>query len=174
MYNYLFKSPLLKRACILVLFSLTFFCNSPQHNNTASKKGLNIHYVNLNIIFDYMVNLNPEFKQVKSRRENLKKSIDDINDQLKSSGGSPKPDLIKKLNNYKSEIRDISGKEEIYKSRILNEIENAVGDVAKKSGIDYILNIGEGAVYARKEYDITEEVLQVIYKRKKRSSPVSR
>ena len=132
-------------------------------------------YVNLNIIVEYMINNDPDAMEVKKRKEDIIQKIDSINKQLADIDDKiDRDEYIEKQKNYNMELAELKTDEEHYKNRILNQIDRALENIAKKSDIDFIFNIGEGAVYAKKEYDITEEVLREIIRQKERSSPVSR
>lgn len=132
-------------------------------------------YVNLNIIFDYLSSNDYDGKSIKKRREDILQKINILTEQLSNlKDEKNKNDLLEKQNQYKAELAKLKSDEDHYKNTILNRIDRALDNIAKRSDIDFVFNIGEGAVYAKKEYDITEEVLREVLKLKERSSPISR
>ncbi len=159
---------------IIILLFFIYACGSLKQKEINNDKCLDIRYVNLNILFDYSVNNNPEARNIKKKKRDLLKKIDEITRKINTTKNNKEKILKLKLQEYYSKIDDIEKDEEYYKGIILSDIDYAVNAVARKHDIDYVLNIGEGAVYAGKEYDITEEVLRIIINRKKRSSPIAR
>ncbi|MFH0974933.1 MAG: OmpH family outer membrane protein [Spirochaetota bacterium] len=132
-------------------------------------------FVNLDIIFNYMNNNDPDSRALNRRKEDIVHKLDDIANRLADAKDDVvKKDLIEKQKQFKQEFAKIKSDEEQFKSIMLNRVNTALGNIAKKSDIDFVFNIGEGAVYAKKEYDITEEVLREIIRQKERSAPVSR
>ena len=132
-------------------------------------------YINLKIIFDYLITNDNEAKDTKRQREEILQKIDNISGQIDvQSDERVKKELLEKQRQYKTELVKIKNDEEIYKQKIYTNIDRALEQIAKKADIDFIFNIGEGAVYAKKEYDITEELLREIMKRNERSAPASR
>jgi Skp family chaperone for outer membrane proteins len=165
-----FKSILL----LLFIFSCASF-GERKENSAAGVATVKFCYINLNIIFEYVSSNDSEAKDIKKRREEILQRIDSISGQIESTKDEKnKYDLIEKQKQYKLESGKIKSDEELYKNKIYTRIDRALENIAKKSDIDFVFNIGEGAVYAKKEYDITEELLREIIKQKERSAPVSR
>lgn len=134
-----------------------------------------IRYVNIDIIFDYLVKNNSNAEKIRERKEDILLKIEAINKRLTGANKSAKNDeILKTQRQYFADLDVIKKDEEHYKSLFLNQIDNALEIIAKKSDIDFILNIGEGVVYSKKEYNITEELLREIIKQKQRNSPVTR
>jgi Skp family chaperone for outer membrane proteins len=132
-------------------------------------------FVNLDIIFNYMSINDPDSRTLSRRKEDIVQKLEDIANNLTiAKDDVNKKDLIEKQKQFRQEFAKIKSDEEHYKGVVLNRINTALGNIAKKSDIDFVFNIGEGAVYAKKEYDITEEVLREIIRQKERSAPVSR
>ena len=134
-----------------------------------------IRYVNINIIFDYMIKNNGNAGEISKRKQDILAKIELSDTQLADPGNAGKRDeILKNRNQYYSDLEEIKKDEDHYKNLFLNQIDSALKVIAKKSDIDFILNIGEGVVYSKKEYDITEELLREIIKQKQRSAPVTR
>ncbi len=134
-----------------------------------------LRYVNLNIIFEYLSGRDIEARELKKRREDITRKIDDISAKMENlTGEKNKNELAEKHKQYRSDLAKIKADEELLKSRIYGRIDRALESIAKRSDIDFIFSIGEGAVYAKKEYDMTEELLREILKQAERSVPVVR
>lgn len=160
--------------CILLLFFI-FSCSSIGEKNkdnasqTATDK---FRYINLNIIFEYISGNDIEAKDLKKRREEIIQKIDSISGQLDSIKDEKyRNEVLEKQKEYKTELAGIKSDEERYKIKIYTRIDRALEGIAKKSDIDFVFNIGEGTVYAKKEYDITEDLIREIIKQKERSAP---
>jgi Skp family chaperone for outer membrane proteins len=175
-FNYIMKTNI-KSIQLAFLMLIFISCSSMQKikENSNISNTYKIRYLNLNLIIEYMVNNDPDAKNIKKKKEDILQKIDSLADmQASKINVNEKKDIIEKQNQYRLELADIRKEEENYKSKILNNINKALENVAKKSDIDFIFNIGEGTVYAKKEFDITEEVLREIIKQKDKSSPVTR
>jgi Skp family chaperone for outer membrane proteins len=161
-----------------ILLLCIFSCTSTgekKGNNTSGTAEVKFRYINLNIIFEYISGNDFEAKDLKKRRDELLLKIDGMSVQLDNLKDEKiKSELIEKQKQYKSELVKVKIDEELYKSKIYSRIDKALENIAKKSDFDFVFNIGEGAVYAKKEYDITEELLREIIKQKERSTPVVR
>jgi Skp family chaperone for outer membrane proteins len=165
-----FKSTLL----LLFIFSCASTGDKKENSAAGAAPG-KFRYVNLNIIFEYLSGNDSEAKDLKKRKEEILQKIDTVSGQLESiKDEKNKNEIIEKQKQYKLELAKIKSDEDLYKNKIYTRINRALENIAKKSDIDFVFNIGEGAVYAKKEYDITEEVLREIIKQKERSIPVSR
>ena len=143
--------------------------------NPAVDPTYKIRYVNVNIIFDYMVKNDSNASNVRRRKEDTLAKIETINGQLANATDLiQKDEILKNQKQYYADLEEIEKDEDHYKNLFLNQIDSVLEIIAKKSDIDFILNIGEGVVYSKKEYDITEELLREIIKQKQRSAPVTR
>ena len=160
-----------------IIFFLICACNSvpTKEINTENKRNnIKIRYLNVAVIFDYMINRDPDAVIIKKQKEDLLKSIDEMNKKNKISDEGEKQGLLEELEVKQGYLLKLKSDEDYYKGKILNEINSAIESIAGRDDIDFVFNIGEGAVFARKEYDITERVLQEIENRAKRNAPVSR
>jgi Skp family chaperone for outer membrane proteins len=164
------------KSIFLLLFIFSCASIGEKKDNTAAGFATNkLRYINLNIIFEYLSSNDTDARDLKKRREEILQKIDSISGQLESTKDEKnKYDLIEKQKQYKLEFIKIKSDEELYKNKIYSRVDRALENIAKKSDIDFVFNIGEGAVYAKKEYDITEELLREIIKQKERSAPVMR
>ena len=162
----------------ILLLLLIVSCSSIGKRNGNIQAGPaagKFRYVNLKIIFDYLTANDNEAKSLKRHREEILQKFEDVSGQIDSANDEKvKHDLSEKQQQYKAELSKIKNDEDIFKQKIYTRIDGALEEIAKKADIDFIFNIGEGTVYSKKEYDITEELLREIMNRKERSVPVSR
>jgi Skp family chaperone for outer membrane proteins len=162
-----------------ILFLAVFFFSCAAMREVKEAGNINstykLRYLNLNLIIEYMVNNDPVAKNLKKQKEDIIKLIDtSAGMQMSALNDIEKKELLDKQNQYRKDLADRKREEDAFKSKTLNSINLALENIAKNSDIDFVFNIGEGTVYAKKEYDITEEVLREIIKQKDRSSPVTR
>lgn len=162
---------------ILFLIVILNACSAPSLNEAGTGdeyKQQNIRFVNLNIIFDFMVNNDPGALKVRRNKEEILNAIEEINTRIAASEGDEKAGMLLELQEKQAGLIELKKEEEYYKNKILNEIDRAIGSVSRREEIDFVFNTGEGALYAKKEYDITENVLEEISSHRRKSAPVSR
>ena len=167
---------------IVAFFSaaLLVTCNFlPRHASQDSEVSLQgrgpvIRYVNLNILFEFLAGKDANTKKKQIRKKSLIKSADKIRELLLLADEDNQGELLVRQDDVKRKIEEIKSEEEHRKEKILNFIDRTLRSIAVKRNIDFILNMGEGAVFAKKEYDITGDVLREIMNHRKRNAPVSR
>lgn len=161
----------------IILFLLILSCSSfreyPEIAAETEKEVQRFRYVNLSAIFEYMIMNDEDAGKVKKLKEEILAKINSLNESVENDQIQMET-TSDKMRQYKSELAEIKKDEEHFKKKILDQIDRAIENIAKRTDIDFIFNIGEGAVYAKKEYDITADVLREIIKEKERSSPTSR
>lgn len=139
------------------------------------ERELRIRYVNLGIIFEFMINRDPEAKNLKRQMNELFVKIKDAEEKLQGeSDGEKRINLKKNLDVSRSELRKIKEKEDYFKRKFLNRIDKAISTLSKDMHLDFVLNMGDALIFSQKEYDITEDVIREIIKLEKRRDPVSR
>ncbi len=165
----------LKNALFLILFIFSCASFGAKKENDALNAQYRLRYINLSIIFEYLTLNDTDARNIKKQKEDIIQKIDAINIQLADTRDEAKRNEFSVIQiQYKLDLVNIKGEEERFKSKMLNMVDRALENLAKSSDIDFIFNIGEGTVYARKEYDITEEVLRDIIRQKERSAPAVR
>lgn len=147
----------------ILIFALTVLSCSARNNNTGSDYV--IKYINLNSVYEYVYNNSNEAQEIKRKIDSLNKKIEDIENS--ESGGSKA-----ELNHYRSEIIKEREQEKKLKSGIHSRIKTAVNSVAAKHNADFILNSGDGVIYSRPVYDITNDVIRELKSISDRTSPV--
>jgi Skp family chaperone for outer membrane proteins len=141
----------------------------------VKERELRIRYVNLGIVFEFMINQNYEARNLKNQKNELLTRIKNTEGEILREGDGVKGVTLKKnLKRFKIELGKIREKEHYYKGKFLNDINNAISILAKDMQIDFVLNMGDALIFSQKEYDITEDVIREIIKLKKRRDPVSR
>jgi len=89
----------------------------------------------------------------------------------------PATDHVALLDEYRQlavELSDLKGRSKYYKAKILSQIDRAVKNVAKTIKADFIYNLGDELIYAKKEYDVTEDIIREIVRLEERRSPEAR
>jgi Skp family chaperone for outer membrane proteins len=144
----------------------------------ACAKEYKIGYVDLAKVFDLYgktkeaeKNLSEKGKVKENERrvmvDELRKLKDEqalLSDKAKAEKQTVIDDKIKKLQDYDGKAQD-----ELLKERndmlggILKDIEKTVGDYAKETGYDIILN-SRTLLYGGEQYDLTEEILKRLNK----------
>ncbi len=141
----------------------------------VKERNLRIRYVNLGIVFEFMINRDSEARNLKNQKNELLSRIKSTEREiLRENDGVKKVALKKNLERFKIELGKIREREHYYKGKFLNDVNNAISILAKDMQIDFVLNMGDALIFSHKEYDITEDVIREIIKLKKRRDPVSR
>jgi Skp family chaperone for outer membrane proteins len=140
---------------------------------TGPENSLVIRYVHIEGIYNFMVNRDRDSLEIRKKSDELIHIIQEIEKGLEIQGG----DHVKFLDEYRLKKKEldklrIKGKEQ--KTKLLSIIDRAVKNVAKITKTDYVLNIGDDLIYAKREYDITEDVIRELTQLEKRQSPASR
>jgi len=147
----------------LFIFSVSVIsCTAGKNINSGDYV---IRYINLNSIYDYLYNNSSEARDVKRKTDSLNEKIEELEN---SETAGPKTELIR----CKSEIVKMKEQEKKLKSEFYSRIKTAVNNVAAKNSTDFILNSGEGVLYSRPAYDLTNEVLKELKSINERTSPV--
>ncbi|MBN1532190.1 MAG: OmpH family outer membrane protein [Spirochaetes bacterium] len=132
-----------------------------------------IRYVNLKFIYDYFINQSNDARELAQRKAAAIEAIRKIEMQMKEPNANM-PELMLNHQRQKYTYQVLEKQEEEHKQRISQRIQRALGDLAEDMGADYILNIGDEVIYAKKRYDVTEQVIREVVDLGKRSEPVSR
>ncbi len=141
----------------------------------VKEREVRLRYVNLSIIFEFMINSDAEAVNLRNRKNELIADLRRTEEMiLKERDSDRKAGLITSMDRLKIDLRKAKEKEDSFKHRFLNEINRSLAIIADERGIDFILNIGDELVYSRREYDITDEVIREIITLRKRRAPVSR
>ncbi len=132
-----------------------------------------IRYMNLKAVYTYALGKNRDALDVKKKLDRKLARMKEIERDLNEPSG----DHVAALDEYRTLAADcaaLKGRSRYYKGIILARIDRAVKNVAKNIKIDFIVNIGDELIYARKEYDVTEDVILEITRLDERRAPEAR
>ncbi len=135
----------------------------------------NIGYLHLSLVVDYLAKGDDEAREMAARKRALRETIDASDKKL---SGEPdirrREQLVATMGAARGELEQLANREKTVRGRYYAEIQRAVERVAGRRRIDFVLNMGEGLVYSRREFDVTEDVLREIQSTRRRSAPLSR
>jgi Skp family chaperone for outer membrane proteins len=132
-----------------------------------------IRYMNLKAVYSYILNKNRDALDVKKKLDLKMTRMKEIERDLDAPSG----DHVALLDEYRklaSDLAALRGRSKYYKGMILTQIDRAVKNVAKNMKIDFVINIGDELIYARKEYDVTEDIILEITRLDERRAPEAR
>ena len=132
-----------------------------------------IRYMNLKAVYSYVLNRNRDALDVKKKLDLKMERMREIERDL----DAPPGDHVTLLDEYRQLAADLAalrGRGKYYKGIILTQIDRAVRNVSRNMEIDFVINIGDELIYAKKEYDITEEVILEITRLDARRAPEAR
>jgi Skp family chaperone for outer membrane proteins len=132
-----------------------------------------IRYMNLKAVYNSVLNKNRDAVDVKKKLDAKLTRMREVEREL----GEPATDHVALLDEYRQlavELSDLKGRSKYYKAKILNQIDRAVKNVAKTAKADFIYNLGDELIYAKKEYDVTEDIIREIVRLDERRSPEAR
>ena len=148
-------------------------CASLNKKSVENADNLIIRYVNLKVIYNYIVNRDVEAKNVLESKKKLIQELRELEDKLLLSKENIK-ELLHSVKTKRENIKKLEDKIISKKTEIYRKINMAVKKTAQKLGVDYIFNISNEVIYAKKKFDVTEDVLRELLRFDKRISPVSR
>ncbi|MCU0847881.1 MAG: OmpH family outer membrane protein [Spirochaetes bacterium] len=154
---------------ILIISSCSIF----KQKSNAPEGQLNLRYMNLKTVYNFMLGRDREAEEIKKMREETDKKIA----MLEQAMFDPRADrakAVRDLEDGRKNLSEIKAKSNYHKNKILNTINRAVKNVAEKIEADFILNIGDGVIYSKKEYDVTEDVIKELMRLENRRAEVSR
>jgi hypothetical protein len=163
---------MLSKSIIMVSIILFIGCETAYKIN---ERNIRVRYVNIAIIYEYIVNNDPDALTARRQKEIIIKSIADLEKNLLQGQIEIPRDVIKSdIERNRENLQKINIMENRVKSKYLNEINNSITVLANRMGVDYVFNIGDELVFSKKEYDITDDVIKEIMKLRKRNAPPSR
>ena len=148
-------------------------CASLNKKSVENADNLIIRYVNLKVIYNYIINRDVEAKNILKSKKIIIQELRELEDKLLISKENIK-ELLHLVKTKRDDIKKIEDEIISKKTEIYRKINMAVKKTARKLGIDYILNISNEVIYAKKKFDVTEDVLRELLRFDKRISPVSR
>ena len=132
-----------------------------------------IRYMNLKAVYNFCLNRSRDALDVKKKLDEKLARMKEVQGDL----NEPATDHVALLEEYRkldAELSALKGRSKYYKTKILGQIDRAVKNVAKNLRADFVYNIGDELIYAKKENDVTEEIMREIIRLEERSAPESR
>ncbi len=164
----------MRRAAVMVAAAVAIFSSC----SYFTKKGdigppPVIRYMNLKAVYSYALSKNRDALDVKKKLDRKLERMKEIERDLNEPSG----DHVAALDEYRILAADcaaLKGRSRYYKGILLTQIDRAVKNVSEKIKIDFVVNIGDDLIYARKDYDVTEDVILEITRLDKRRAPEAR
>ena len=132
-----------------------------------------IRYMNLKSVYNFVLNKNRDAVEVKKKMDAKMTRMKEVEREL----DEPATDHVALLDEYRTlvvELSDLKGRSKYYKTKILSQIDRAVKNVAKTVKADFVYNLGDELIYAKKEYDVTEDIIREIVRLEERRAPEAR
>ncbi len=166
----------MKNIYLLLLIATTILlaaCSGKGSGIRKEQKKTVIRYVNLNSLYTALSEREPEYKMISAKRRQIMDEMENLQEIILTGKSSGEKDL-NQLRQKRKDLEKLDAGIKAMKSRIYSKINTALKKISRNGNIDFILNLGDGLVYAGKKYDITEDVMREIIRQRKRSAPVSR
>lgn len=150
---------------ILLLLPFILFCSSAPFER--SRPSSVIGYVNIKTVYEHVLSTDRELAEKREKR----KKLQEMKKQIVLSGLKGKEEIEAEIKNIDNELSLLAPDEDAVKLRLYKKISSVVRDIARRRNLDMVLNIGDSLVYARKEFDITDDVIEELEAREERVSP---
>lgn len=132
-----------------------------------------IRYMNLKAVYDFLLNRSRDALEVKKKSDAMSVRMREI-ERERREPNRDREALEEEYFRVKGEYDALKKAMKSHKVKLLSRIDRAVRNVAKKMKIDFIHNIGDELLYARKEFDVSEEIIRELVRIEDRSAPESR
>jgi len=144
----------MKRNIIYIVCLIVVSCQTVDRDDSLS-----IRYVQLPILYNYMIQTSPDAVVLQKHYNDLKSQLDAL-----PVNGNERKDIALKL-------QSIADQMDKQKKVFLTDIQQAIATVAKRKGYRIVLGGGDTVVYAKEGYDITSEVLKELAALRLQKSP---
>ena len=145
---------IMKRNVFIVLCVLVVSCHTPSRDD-----GMAIRYVQLPVLYNYMIQTSPDALSLQKRYNELKAQLDAL-----TADDNQRKELAAML-------QSIADQMDKQKKVFLTDIQHAIASVAKRNGYHIVLGGGDTVVYAQDRYDITGDVLKELAALRLQKSP---
>jgi len=164
----------MRKICALFAgLMLASSCSYFEKKEPSDGRGVVIRYMNLKAVYTFVLNRNRDATEVKKQAEKKIARMKEL-DRALDEPGTDHVALLDEYRQVRSEVEALRTKSRDYKAKLLNQINRAVKNVSAKIKADMILNIGDELIYAKKEYDVTEDIMREIIRLDERQTPESR
>lgn len=144
----------MKRTLIYIMCMMVVSCQTVDKDDSLA-----IRYVQLPILYNYMIQTSPDALSLQKYYNDLKTQLDGL-----PVNSNERKDIALKFQS----IVDQMDKQ---KKSFLMDIKQAIATVAKRKGYQIVLGGGDTVVYAKDGYDITSEVLKELAALRLQKSP---
>lgn len=144
----------MKHTIIYIVCLMVVSCQTVDKDDSLA-----IRYVQLPILYNYMIQTSPNAMTLQKYYNDLKTQLDGL-----PVNSNERKDIALKFQS----IVDQMDKQ---KKSFLMDIKQAIATVAKRKGYQIVLGGGETVVYAKDGYDITSEVLKELAALRLQKSP---
>jgi Skp family chaperone for outer membrane proteins len=156
-------------ASLALMLSCSYFSKKEPYDGP----GMVIRYMNLKAAYSFVLNRNRDAMEVKKQADKKIAHLKKLDHAL-DEPGTDHVALLDEYRRVRAEIDSLQSAGKSYKSKILSQINRAVKNVAIKVKADLILNIGDELIYAKTEYDVTDEIMREILRLDERRMPEAR
>lgn len=144
----------MKHTIIYIVCLMVVSCQTVDKDDSLA-----IRYVQLPILYNYMIQTSPNAMTLQKYYNDLKTQLDGL-----AVNSNERKDIALKFQS----IVDQMDKQ---KKSFLMDIKQAIATVAKRKGYQIVLGGGETVVYAKDGYDITSEALKELAALRLQKSP---
>lgn len=144
----------MKRTLIYIMCMMVVSCQTVDKDDSLA-----IRYVQLPILYNYMIQTSPDALSLQKYYNDLKTQLDGL-----PVNSNERKDIALKFQS----IVDQMDKQ---KKSFLMDIKQAIATVAKRKDYQIVLGGGDTVVYAKDGYDITSEVLKELAALRLQKSP---
>lgn len=157
---------------VLLCMGLMTSCSLFKKKDPAGAQ-LTIRYMNLKAAYDFALNRNRDALDVRRKIDARMSRMRELEGLLEN----PKTDHVALLDEYRTvsgDLNSLKTKSRKYKVKLLSQVNRAVKNVSNRIKADFIFNIGDELIYAKKEYDVTEDILRELVRVEERGAPEAR
>jgi Skp family chaperone for outer membrane proteins len=162
-----------KIGAMTAALALTLSCSYFSKKEPNDGRGVVIRYINLKAVYAFVLNRNKDAMEVKKQADKKIVRLREL-DRALDEPGTDHVALLDEYRKVKAEIDSLKSTGKGHKTKILNQINRAVKNVASQVKADLILNIGDELIYAKMEYDVTYEIMREILRLDERRMPEAR
>ncbi len=156
----------------LAIAAALYACKS---GDRVDARALRIRYCSLSLALEYLVSGDPEARALRDRKRQVVSASSDIEKKLLTEKDiKARESIVAQIREYRDQAARLAADENRFREKFYTEINRAIESVASRMRIDFVYNIGEGLVYSRREYDITEDIIRELGSARKRNAPPSR
>jgi Skp family chaperone for outer membrane proteins len=149
-----------QRIAVVIIMLLPFIIQCSSVPFGKDSPSTVIRYVNIKAVYDNVLKIDSELIEKSKKR----KTLIDKKKSLAASAGSSKTkeEVEAEIKLIDDELSFLAIDEDEVKLRIYKKISSVIRDISRRRNIDMVLNMGDSLVYAKKEFDITDDIIDEI------------